>query len=130
MADRGPDAAQRLSGGLYRYGHVKGVGVKDRSFVAHDRHMAVPEEQVAPPQGRKIFGYHLGANQELLHVAVTRAREAARGERDLHKPGTIDAKACLAAPQVRHADEAFCDCDEIRLRAFDGGKMAGGYAEA
>ena len=36
-------------------------------------------------------------------------------QRDLHQAGAVDAEARLAAPQIRHADEALGDRDEIGL---------------
>src|SRR5215467_324073 len=113
------DAAYRLCGRLDRDGHVKGVGVHDRSFVAYDRHVALPEDQVAASKARGIVGWQRATQRLCLHVAVARTVDAACGERDLHQPGAIDAETGLSAPQIRYTHETFCDRDEIRLPAFD-----------
>ncbi len=65
-----------------------------------------------------------------LHVAVARAGDAAGRERDLHQARAIDAEAGLAAPQIRHADEALGNGDEIRCGGVERRKMVSRHVAA
>src|SRR5262245_45411254 len=44
------NARNRLTGRLECDRHVEGVGVKERCRVAHDRYVAMPEQEIAAPQ--------------------------------------------------------------------------------
>jgi putative ABC transport system substrate-binding protein len=83
LAARSVDARNRRFDRFERDRHVEGIGVNERSFVAHDRHVPVPEQKVAAPQLRVLR--KRAAERLFLHVAVARARDAASVKRDLHE---------------------------------------------
>ncbi len=60
----------------------------------------------------------------LLHVRVARRREAGCFERQLYEARAVDAETRAAAPQVRRADEALGELDEIGRAAAALGDMA------
>src|SRR5215207_7296135 len=92
------------------------VGVEQAFAVEHDADMALPKDQVAAPEpheiGRRCDGL---AERGLLHVGVTRRRDAGGGERDLDQTRAVEAETRLATPQVGRAYQAFGDGDEVRL---------------
>src|SRR5262249_1156937 len=123
LAAGGADARDRLRDRLERDRHVEGIGVNERCRVAHDGHVALPEHEIAPPQ----FG---GRNRErlaerlLLHGAVARAGNTARGKRDLEEARTVETERRLAAPQIGRSQEALGDRDEVALPLVDGNEVA------
>src|SRR5215510_622313 len=123
LAAAGADARDRLRDRLERDRHVEGIGMNERCRVAHDRHMALPEYEIAPPQlgGRDR---ELLAERLFLHGAVARAGNSARAERDLEEAGTVETKRRLAAPQIGHSQEALGDGDEVAFPRVDGHEMA------
>src|SRR5262245_62283097 len=55
-------------------GHAVGIGMQDGRFVAHDRHMALPEQKVAAPQLLDVLRtLERAAQRPQLHVGVARA---------------------------------------------------------
>src|SRR5262249_59941150 len=79
-----------------------------------------PEHEIA---ALKTVEADVPAQPALLHVAVARARNAARGERNLHEAGTVDAEAGLAAPQVGRAEKALGDRHEVALVRVERGQV-------
>src|SRR5262245_35671626 len=64
--DRGPRVLDRDS-------HAVGIGMQDRRLVAHDRHMALPEYEVAAPKLLDVLrALKRAAQRPLLHVGVAR----------------------------------------------------------
>ncbi len=101
---------------LDRHHHGIGIGVDERLGVARDGDVALPEQQIAAAH----FGErHQFAERQFLHVAVARAGEARRLQRDLHQPGAVHAERRLAAPQIGRAKEALGDGDEVPLLGGD-----------
>src|SRR5205807_3122760 len=95
------------------------IGVRDARFVAHDRHVALPEQKVAAlRRSARLF-----AERALLHVAVARAADATSHERELNQGGAVEPETGAPAPQIRHADETFGDRNEILLDARDRHEM-------
>src|SRR5260370_34578294 len=83
LAARSVDARNRRFDRFERDRHVECIGVNERSFVAHHRHVPVPEQKVAAPQLRVLR--KRAAERLFLPVAVPRARDAASVKRDLHE---------------------------------------------
>src|SRR3569623_1672403 len=88
MSRRG-DARNRGGGRRQRYHHVKSVGVHEGLGVAGDGDVTLPEHQIT---AREIADLDLASERLLLHVAVARACEAGRMQRQLHQPGAVDAE--------------------------------------
>ena len=99
------------------------VGVNDRVGIAHDRDMAVPEDQIAALQFFRFRCIQRTAEAILLHVAVAWAAGAGGIQRDLDQTGAIDAEAALAAPQIGRADEPLGHGDEIVFVVVDAADM-------
>ena len=60
----------------------------------------------------------------LLHVAVARAFDAARCQRDLHETRAVEPQARLAAPEIGHAEKSLGHRDEIGLDRGERSEMA------
>ena len=58
-------------------------------------------------------------SDKLLHVAVARAGNARRLQRDLHEAGTIEPERGLAAPQIGRIEKHLGDGDEIACARLD-----------
>ena len=101
--------------------HVERIGVQQRRAIAHDRDMALPEDQIAAARCSIV---DRRAERLLLHVAVARAGDAAGLQRDLHQAGAVDAVVGLAAPEIGRAEETFRDRDEVLLDMIERREVA------
>jgi hypothetical protein len=73
-------------------------------LVAHDADMSAPEYNNAAPKAYQIrVKSERRADGFSLLIGVTWRRYPGRFERDLHEALAIDAKARLAAPEIRQA---------------------------
>src|SRR5262249_50216417 len=119
LAAGGLDARNRFARALDHGRHVVGVGVNDRIGVAHDRDMALPENQVTPLELFRFYPLQGSTEPDLLQIAVARAAGAGGIQRDLHETEAIDPEAGLAAPEVGRTDELFGHAHEIADMAAD-----------
>ena len=63
------------------------------------------------------------AQRRLLQIGVARRGDSGFRERDLNEARAIDPEARFAAPEIRAADEAFRDRDEIRCLSRERAEM-------
>ena len=95
---------------------MMGVGVQQRGLVAHDADVPAPKDEVAAPQTRKVRVDGDWRSQRLfLQIGVARRVNPGRVERNLHEAGAINAKARLAAPEIRRMQKPLGHGDEVCL---------------
>ena len=85
------------------------IGVQQRGIVCHDADVTVPEHQVATGQAVEVVDHQVLAEALFLHVAIAQRLDTGGLQRHLHEARAIETVGRLAAPVVRHAEEAFGD---------------------